>query len=172
MELGLETLVQPRAQEKARELRGKITWEGDLNDEREYKWVKKTLDAFTHMDLCDYVLAVKATEIYRVLRARGITIPKTIDTLIATRCIEDGLSLLHADRDFLPFTEHLGLRSAYSEAQRYSNRARRWRLDRRYLLASPSSSPSGSVSARSSPASLSSTSASVSSSVWPAKRMG
>lgn len=87
-----------------------------VRDEREYKWVKKTLDAFTHIDLCDYDLAVKATENYRVLRARGITIRKTIDTLIATRCIEDGLSLLHADRDFLPFTEHLGLRSAYSEA--------------------------------------------------------
>jgi Arc/MetJ family transcription regulator len=31
VEMGLKTLVQLRAQEKARELRGKITWEGDLN---------------------------------------------------------------------------------------------------------------------------------------------
>lgn len=31
VELGLRTLVELRAQEKARELRGKITWEGDLN---------------------------------------------------------------------------------------------------------------------------------------------
>jgi Arc/MetJ family transcription regulator len=31
VELGLKTLVQLRAQEKARDLRGKITWEGDLN---------------------------------------------------------------------------------------------------------------------------------------------
>ena len=30
VELGLRTLVQLRAQEKARELKGKITWEGDL----------------------------------------------------------------------------------------------------------------------------------------------
>ena len=30
VELGLKTLVQLRAQEKARELKGKITWEGDL----------------------------------------------------------------------------------------------------------------------------------------------
>ena len=34
VELGLETLVQLRAQEKARELRGKITWEGDLDARR------------------------------------------------------------------------------------------------------------------------------------------
>lgn len=31
VELGLRTLVRLRAQEKVRELRGKITWEGDLN---------------------------------------------------------------------------------------------------------------------------------------------
>ena len=31
VELGLKTLIQLRAQEKARELKGKITWEGDLN---------------------------------------------------------------------------------------------------------------------------------------------
>jgi Arc/MetJ family transcription regulator len=31
VELGLRTLLQLGAQEKARELRGKIKWEGDLN---------------------------------------------------------------------------------------------------------------------------------------------
>lgn len=31
VELGLKTLVQLRAQEQVRELRGKIRWEGDLN---------------------------------------------------------------------------------------------------------------------------------------------
>ena len=31
VELGLKTLIQLRAQEKARQLKGKITWEGDLN---------------------------------------------------------------------------------------------------------------------------------------------
>lgn len=30
VELGLRTLVQLRAQEKARELKGRIAWEGDL----------------------------------------------------------------------------------------------------------------------------------------------
>ena len=31
VELGLRTLLDLRSQEKARELRGRITWEGDLN---------------------------------------------------------------------------------------------------------------------------------------------
>lgn len=86
-----------------------------VRDEREFKWVKKTLDAFGHIDLAGYDLAIKASENYRSLRAVGVTVRKTIDTLIATRCIEDGLTLLHADRDFLPFSQHLGLKVAYSE---------------------------------------------------------
>jgi Arc/MetJ family transcription regulator len=34
VDLGLKTLVQLRAQEKARALKGKITWEGGLNTMR------------------------------------------------------------------------------------------------------------------------------------------
>lgn len=47
-----------------------------------------------------------------------MTARKTIDTLIATRCIESGLALLYSDRDFDPFVEHLGLRSAMGRAGR------------------------------------------------------
>ena len=86
-----------------------------VRDEREYRWVKRTFDAFEHIDLVGYELAIKASENYRSLRAIGITVRKTVDALIATRCIEDGLTLLHADRDFLPFVQHLGLRVAYAQ---------------------------------------------------------
>jgi hypothetical protein len=86
-----------------------------VRDEREFKLVKKTLDAFDHVDLVGYDLAVKASQNYRLLRSRGITIRKTIDTLIATRCLEDDSRLLHSDRDFLPFVEHFGLKVARSE---------------------------------------------------------
>jgi Arc/MetJ family transcription regulator len=34
VELGLKTLVRLRAQERARDLRGKITWEGNLDEQR------------------------------------------------------------------------------------------------------------------------------------------
>ena len=67
---------------------------------------------------CDLVtvggeqVALEAARYYRVLRAKGITVRRTMDTLIATRCIVDGLDLLYADRDFHPFVEHFGLRSA------------------------------------------------------------
>jgi predicted nucleic acid-binding protein len=39
----------------------------------------------------------------------GVTVRKTVDVLIATRCIESGYDLLHNDRDFDAFVEHLGL---------------------------------------------------------------
>jgi predicted nucleic acid-binding protein len=86
-----------------------------VRGDQEFKLVKQALEAFDHIDLIGYDIAVKASQNYRKLRSMGITIRKTIDTLIATRCIEDGLTLLHADKDFLPFAEHLGLKVAYSE---------------------------------------------------------
>ena len=56
-------------------------------------------------------IALRAARNFRKLRTLGITIRKTIDTLIATSCIEKDLSLLYSDRDFDPFVQHLGLRS-------------------------------------------------------------
>ena len=86
-----------------------------VRDDREFNLVRKTLDAFTQIDLVGHDIAVKAATNFRMLRAKGITVRKTIDALIATRCIEDGITLLHSDRDFIPFHMHLGLRAAYSE---------------------------------------------------------
>lgn len=54
-------------------------------------------------------IAIAAALHYCALRQRGITVRKTIDTLIATRCLADGLALLYSDRDFDPFVAHLGL---------------------------------------------------------------
>ena len=47
-----------------------------------------------------------------LLRAHVVAVRKTIDTLIATCCIEEDHALLYSDRDFDPFVEYLGLRSA------------------------------------------------------------
>lgn len=56
--------------------------------------------------------AIAAARNDRALRQRGVTVRKTIDCLIATRCLLDGHALLYSDRDFEPFVEHLGLQSA------------------------------------------------------------
>jgi predicted nucleic acid-binding protein len=54
--------------------------------------------------------ALQAAQHYRHLRAKGITVRGTVDLLIATWCIENDIPLLHADRDFAGFEEHLGLK--------------------------------------------------------------
>lgn len=54
-------------------------------------------------------LAIRSAENYRMLRARGITLRSTIDCLIATFVIQYRFTLLHSDRDFSPFQQHLGL---------------------------------------------------------------
>jgi predicted nucleic acid-binding protein len=82
-----------------------------FRDDVAFERARKVLDAFVMVELCGYYIAQEAAKNYRLLKARGISVRKTIDTIIATRCIADGLSLLHCDRDFDPFVAHLGLRS-------------------------------------------------------------
>lgn len=55
-------------------------------------------------------VAVQAAVNFRRLRSLGVTVRKTIDTVIATHCILNGRTLLHSDRDFDAFETHLGLR--------------------------------------------------------------
>ena len=55
-------------------------------------------------------VALEAARNHLKLRSKGFTVRKTIDCLIATRCILSGYELLHNDRDFLPFEKHLNLR--------------------------------------------------------------
>jgi predicted nucleic acid-binding protein len=78
--------------------------------ERAFQQALMTLRTTQIIRVADEIAAVQAARNYRILREKGITVRKTIDTLIATRCILDGHELLHSDRDFDPFVEHLGLR--------------------------------------------------------------
>lgn len=84
--------------------------------ERDFTTVRKTLEALTFVTLGGPDIAVLAARNFRKLRARGVTVRKTIDTVIATRCMFDGLELLHSDRDFDPFERYLGLRCVGCEA--------------------------------------------------------
>jgi predicted nucleic acid-binding protein len=83
-----------------------------FGSERDFNQARKLLTALDIVDIDGLDIAIQAARNYRTLRAKGVTIRKTIDTLIATRCIEGDYSLLYSDRDFDPFVEHLGLRSA------------------------------------------------------------
>ncbi len=83
--------------------------------DRDFSAILSLLERVTLITISDHDIAVIAARNYRTLRAKGITVRKTIDTLIATRCIIDDIALLHSDRDFELFVTHLGLRDAMNE---------------------------------------------------------
>jgi predicted nucleic acid-binding protein len=81
--------------------------------DKEFNQAKKLLTLLIVVDLGGQDIAIQAAKNFRALRALGVTVRKTIDTVIATRCIEDGFTLIHSDRDFEPFVTHFGLRSIF-----------------------------------------------------------
>ncbi|BDV34666.1 MULTISPECIES: PIN domain nuclease [Methylocystis] len=83
-----------------------------FDKERDFAQAQKLLTSLTIVGLGGREIAIRAAQNYRKLRTMGVTTRKTIDTIIATRCIESDLPLLYSDRDFDPFVERLGLRSA------------------------------------------------------------
>ena len=83
-----------------------------FGSEHDFNQAKKLLTSLVVVDLGGQDIAIQAAKNFRALRSLGITVRKTIDTVIATRCIASGLTLLYSDRDFDPFVQHLGLRSA------------------------------------------------------------
>jgi predicted nucleic acid-binding protein len=82
-----------------------------FDTDRDFRQVERLLTSMTVVVLGGQDIAIQAARNYRSLRARGVTVRKTIDTIIATRCIESGYALLHSDRNFEPFVTHLGLRT-------------------------------------------------------------
>jgi predicted nucleic acid-binding protein len=80
--------------------------------ENEFDQARKLLLTLEQVDIGGQDIAVQATRNFRTLRERGVTIRKTIDTLIAAKCFESYIALLFSDRDFDPIVEYPGLRSA------------------------------------------------------------
>ena len=80
--------------------------------ERDYREARSKLLLLDQYPMLNTDLAIKSAENYRRLRKQGITIRKTNDVIIATFCIENRLPLLFLDQDFMPFENHLNLRSA------------------------------------------------------------
>jgi predicted nucleic acid-binding protein len=86
-----------------------------FDDEESFDNAKRLLASLDVMELGGERIAIQAARNFRALRQRGITIRKTIDTIIATWCIESGTVLLHRDKDFDAFARHLGLKTVKVE---------------------------------------------------------
>ena len=81
-----------------------------FKEDKGFNDAKRLLGQLEQLNVGGGDLAINAARNYRRLRALGVTVRGTIDVLIATRCITNGLRLLHGDRDFDAFEKHLGLR--------------------------------------------------------------
>lgn len=81
--------------------------------DKDYELARTALERFPILPLVGRDVAILAAQNYRYLRQRGITIRNTIDCLVASYCIANEFTLLHADRDFVPFEEYLGLSTVH-----------------------------------------------------------
>ena len=77
--------------------------------DRHFRQARQLLQTFPIVTMVGPQLAIRSAEHYRALRRRGVTVRKTIDVMIGTYCIANNIPLLHADRDFDPMVQHLGL---------------------------------------------------------------
>ena len=80
-----------------------------FNRDADFRRARQLMESLPCVDLVGRELAIRAAEHFRQLRRRGVTMRKTIDVLIATYCITNDHALLHRDKDFAVFEQHLGL---------------------------------------------------------------
>jgi len=83
-----------------------------FRSDEDFRRTRKCLLSLTVVNMLDTTIALKSAANFRALRKKGVTVRKTIDSIIATYCIENSLPLLYSDRDYDPFHEHLKLKSA------------------------------------------------------------
>ncbi|HJW84794.1 MAG TPA: PIN domain nuclease [Anaerolineae bacterium] len=81
-----------------------------VRDDRQAAQAHHQLLKFEVFETGGVQLAIAAAQNYRNLRARGRTVRKTVDCLIATFCLTNDHALLHSDQDYDPFEQFLGLR--------------------------------------------------------------
>ncbi len=80
-----------------------------FRSDHDVRRARTALDTLIFEPMVGRDIALVSAGNYRTLRAKGVTVRKTIDMLIATFCMENRHILLHSDRDFDPIKEHLGL---------------------------------------------------------------
>ena len=81
-----------------------------FRDDSDFEEARRALSKYIQVEMVNPELALQSARNYRLLRRKGITVRKTIDSLIATYCIENEHDLLHNDNDFDGYEKHLRLR--------------------------------------------------------------
>lgn len=80
-----------------------------IRKETEFKKTKNLFNSLIFLPM-SYSTFLQSAEIYRKLRQKDITIRKSIDCMIASVALENNISLLHNDKDFLPIERYCKLK--------------------------------------------------------------
>jgi predicted nucleic acid-binding protein len=80
-----------------------------IADDTTHRRVRRYLRPLIMLPMPETVF-VRAADIYRKLRKKGITIRKSNDCIIAATALEHHCQLLHNDKDFSPVAEHFSLK--------------------------------------------------------------
>jgi hypothetical protein len=80
-----------------------------IADDAVYRRVRRHISPLIVLPIPENVF-VRAADIYRELRKKGITIRKSNDCIIAATALEHHCRLLHNDKDFLPITKYFDLK--------------------------------------------------------------
>ena len=85
-----------------------------IRHDEDYAKIRLLLESAIFLEMSRQTF-LRAADMYRLLRRRGITIRNSLDCMIAAVAVEHQLPLLQHDRDFVPLAEHCGLRLLPSE---------------------------------------------------------
>ena len=84
-----------------------------FREDADFEKPRRALAKYIQVAMVNPELALQSARNFRLLRRKGITVRKTIDSLIATYCIENEHDLLHNDSDFDGYEKHLGLKAVH-----------------------------------------------------------
>ena len=80
-----------------------------IKNEKTYHDISSVLTSLKYLDAL-YETYIRAANIYRKLREKGITIRKTMDCIIAAIALKHDMELLHMDRDFNEIEKYCNLK--------------------------------------------------------------
>ncbi|HKZ43357.1 MAG TPA: PIN domain nuclease [Candidatus Hodarchaeales archaeon] len=81
-----------------------------FREDADFEKARRALGKYIQVEMVNPELALQSALNFRLLRRKGVTVRKTIDSLIATYCIENEHDLLHNDSDFDGYEKHLELK--------------------------------------------------------------
>lgn len=82
-----------------------------IGEDKDFQMIKGYLLEFPIYRPKGIETYLKAAQIYRDCRKSGKTVRKTVDCIIATICMENGLTLFHKDSDFDTLEKYTGLKT-------------------------------------------------------------